>query len=137
MIGILIVAGAIIHKAGYPLTWLLLAFLPFVNVVMALVFAFSDWPLLREIRFQKLDPANADPEDGPAFLREVLRFELEGDTAKALNRYQKLQDVFAGQPVAEDARIAWETLQEKMGQQKAAQASSEAAPNSSPDESSA
>jgi hypothetical protein len=38
----------IIQKAGYSGWWILIGFVPIVNVVMFLVFAFSRWPVLQE-----------------------------------------------------------------------------------------
>ncbi len=40
----------IISKAGYSGWWVLLGLVPLVNVVMFLVFAFSEWPSQRELR---------------------------------------------------------------------------------------
>lgn len=40
----------IISKAGYSGWWVLIAVVPIANVVMFLVFAFSDWPVLRQAR---------------------------------------------------------------------------------------
>ena len=40
----------IVSKAGYSGWFVLLAFVPFVNVVMFFVFAFSDWPVQKELR---------------------------------------------------------------------------------------
>jgi uncharacterized membrane protein YhaH (DUF805 family) len=37
----------ILHKAGYSGWWVILAFVPVVNIVMVWVFAFADWPRLR------------------------------------------------------------------------------------------
>jgi hypothetical protein len=39
----------IIQKAGYSGWWILLGFVPIVNVVMFLVFAFSRWPVQRDL----------------------------------------------------------------------------------------
>ncbi|ACQ82173.1 hypothetical protein Bcav_3932 [Beutenbergia cavernae DSM 12333] len=39
----------IIQKAGYSGWWVLIALVPIVNLVMFLVFAFSRWPVLREL----------------------------------------------------------------------------------------
>jgi hypothetical protein len=38
----------IIQKAGHSGWWVLIGLVPLVNVVMFLVFAFSDWPVNRE-----------------------------------------------------------------------------------------
>jgi hypothetical protein len=40
----------ILSKAGYSGWWVLIGFVPLVNLVMLLVFAFSDWPVLQEVR---------------------------------------------------------------------------------------
>ena len=40
----------IISKAGYSPWFVLLAFVPLVNLVMFFVFAFSDWPVNKELR---------------------------------------------------------------------------------------
>jgi hypothetical protein len=40
----------IISKAGYSAWFVLLAFVPLVNLVMFFVFAFSDWPVHKELR---------------------------------------------------------------------------------------
>lgn len=37
----------IVSKAGYAGAWALLLFIPLVNVVALLAFAFSEWPLER------------------------------------------------------------------------------------------
>jgi uncharacterized membrane protein YhaH (DUF805 family) len=42
----------IISKAGYSGWWVLIAFVPIANVVMFLVFAFSDWPVRQMARGQ-------------------------------------------------------------------------------------
>ena len=46
----IIAAVKVVTKAGYSGWWVLIAFVPVVGVVMTLVFAFSDWPVLREVR---------------------------------------------------------------------------------------
>lgn len=38
----------ILHNAGYSGWWVLLAFVPLVNIIMIWVFAFADWPVLRK-----------------------------------------------------------------------------------------
>jgi hypothetical protein len=40
----------IISKAGYSGWFVLLGFVPLVNIVMFFVFAFSDWPVQKELR---------------------------------------------------------------------------------------
>ncbi|MGO8723310.1 MAG: hypothetical protein ACLQRM_11340 [Acidimicrobiales bacterium] len=48
---VLIVAAArILPKAGYSAWFSLLLLIPLVNLVMVLVFAFSDWPVDKELR---------------------------------------------------------------------------------------
>jgi Protein of unknown function (DUF2510) len=46
-----IVAGVkIVSKAGYSGWWILITFVPIVGSIFLFVFAFSDWPVLREVR---------------------------------------------------------------------------------------
>jgi hypothetical protein len=40
----------IISRAGYSGWWVLIIFVPVVNIVMLLVFAFKEWPIQRELR---------------------------------------------------------------------------------------
>jgi hypothetical protein len=40
----------ILSKAGYSGAWVFIALVPLVNIVMFFVFAFSDWPIRRELR---------------------------------------------------------------------------------------
>ena len=40
----------ILQKAGYSGWWILLGFIPLVNLVILWVFALSDWPALRNHR---------------------------------------------------------------------------------------
>ena len=40
----------ILSKAGYPGWWVLVGIVPLVNLIMFLVFAFSEWPIVREVR---------------------------------------------------------------------------------------
>lgn len=44
----------IIRKAGYSGWWILTIFIPVVNLVMIAVFAFSEWPVTRELRTARL-----------------------------------------------------------------------------------
>ena len=37
----------IIRKAGYNGFWVLMLFVPLVNIIMLWVFAFANWPVLR------------------------------------------------------------------------------------------
>jgi hypothetical protein len=40
----------IVRKAGYRGWWSLMVLIPLVNIIMLYVFAFSDWPALRNHR---------------------------------------------------------------------------------------
>ena len=42
----------ILNKAGYSGWWVLIGLVPIANIVMFLVFAFSDWPVLQQARGQ-------------------------------------------------------------------------------------
>jgi hypothetical protein len=37
----------ILHKAGYSGWWVILIFIPLVNIIFLWVFAYADWPALR------------------------------------------------------------------------------------------
>jgi uncharacterized membrane protein YhaH (DUF805 family) len=50
----------VITKAGYSGWWILISFVPFVNLVMFLVFAFSKWPVE-----QRLEAAERSGRQGP------------------------------------------------------------------------
>ena len=51
-IGVLVSAvippAKILVKAGYSGWWCLIGFVPIVNIIMLWVFAFADWPSLRQ-----------------------------------------------------------------------------------------
>ena len=49
----------VFKKAGYSWAWGLLWLVPFGNVILLLVLAFSDWPVLKEIRKLKSGPSSA------------------------------------------------------------------------------
>jgi uncharacterized membrane protein YhaH (DUF805 family) len=38
----------ILQKAGYSGWWCLIVFVPLVNIIMVYVFAFANWPALRD-----------------------------------------------------------------------------------------
>jgi len=51
VLAITVIAGVkILTNAGYSGVWILIIFVPIVGFIMALVFAFSDWPVLQELR---------------------------------------------------------------------------------------
>lgn len=59
-----VIAGwwRIASKAGYPGAWALIALVPLANLVFFLIFAFSDWPILRKLRAaQSAVPPPAPP----------------------------------------------------------------------------
>jgi hypothetical protein len=59
-----IAAGiAILRKAGYSPWWVVTGFIPIVNIVMVVAFAFADWPVLQERRrFHRLKTAEVVPD---------------------------------------------------------------------------
>ena len=59
-----IAAGvAILRKAGYSSWWVVTGFIPIVNIVMVVAFAFADWPVLQERRrFHRLKTAEVVPD---------------------------------------------------------------------------
>lgn len=80
MLGIMAVAFYQIYKkAGYNGLLGLLMMVPVVNVIMMLWFAFSEWPVVRQLREQKAlaslhaegaVPPQATPAPAPAFATE-------------------------------------------------------------------
>jgi uncharacterized membrane protein YhaH (DUF805 family) len=56
----LVASAKVLTKAGYSGWWVLMVFVPIVNFVMFLVFAFSDWPALRN-RATPVDPSWPSP----------------------------------------------------------------------------
>lgn len=46
----IVIPWKIVSKAGYNGAWSLMLLVPLVGVVMTFVFAFSEWPVLRELR---------------------------------------------------------------------------------------
>lgn len=59
----LIGSVAIVRKAGYSGWWVLTGFVPMLNIVMFLVFAFSDWPVSRATAYQhQAAAAHAAPD---------------------------------------------------------------------------
>jgi hypothetical protein len=59
-----IAAGvSILRKAGYSSWWVVTGFIPVVNVVMVVAFAFADWPVLQERRrYHRLKTAEVVPD---------------------------------------------------------------------------
>ena len=51
-VGVLVIVAwvQVLKKAGYSGWWVLIGLVPLVNLVMFMVFAFSDWPNLRPAR---------------------------------------------------------------------------------------
>ncbi len=47
----------VLTKAGYSGWWIFISLVPLVGVVMFFVFAFSDWPVLKEVRMLRAGPS--------------------------------------------------------------------------------
>ena len=56
----------IITRAGYSGWWVLVAFVPLLNIVMFLVFAFSRWPIQRELDALRGSAPGGGATGGPA-----------------------------------------------------------------------
>ena len=63
----LVATAQILKKAGYSAWWVLVMFVPLVNIVMYLVFAFSEWPVRRQLRQLQGGPGSPGgyPQAGP------------------------------------------------------------------------
>jgi hypothetical protein len=59
-----IAAGvSILRKAGYSPWWVVTGFIPIVNIVMVVAFAFADWPILQDRRrYHRLKTAEVVPD---------------------------------------------------------------------------
>ena len=57
----------ILTKAGYSGWWILIGVVPLVNVIMFLVFAFSDWPALQATRRYPPPPYQPGPYPTPPY----------------------------------------------------------------------
>jgi hypothetical protein len=57
----------IVTKAGYSGWWVLVTIVPIVNFVMLLVFAFSEWPIVREVQALRAQAASWPGYGPPGF----------------------------------------------------------------------
>ncbi len=55
----IVAAVKIVTKAGYSGWWVLIAFVPIVGTVFVLIFAFSTWPVTREVQHLRAQMAGA------------------------------------------------------------------------------
>ena len=55
----------IISKAGYSGWWVLIGIVPFVNIVFFLIFAFSEWPILKEVHMLRQQAGGGSPYGRP------------------------------------------------------------------------
>lgn len=66
----IVVYVTIVRKAGYSGWWVLTAFVPLLNLVMIAVFAFSEWPITRELNAARMALAQQQThEQGPGYDR--------------------------------------------------------------------
>jgi len=63
----ILAAVKVATKAGYSGWWVLIAVVPLVGFVMVLVFAFSDWPVLREVRMLRARASAVAPPFSPGY----------------------------------------------------------------------
>jgi hypothetical protein len=61
----IIAAVRIVSKAGYSGWWVLITIVPIVNFVMLLVFAFSEWPVLREVKMLRAQASTSPGYGSP------------------------------------------------------------------------
>lgn len=62
-----VAAVRVVTKAGYSGWWVLITLVPLVNFVMVLVFAFADWPVLREVRVLRTQATSWPAGPGAGF----------------------------------------------------------------------
>ena len=74
-----IAAGiSILRKAGYSPWWVVTGFIPLVNVVMVIAFAFADWPVLQQHR-RDLRRSSTDQRQPHATAAQVTADQVAGD----------------------------------------------------------
>ena len=56
----------VISRAGYSRWWILILFVPIVNLIMLLMFCFKEWPVTREVRELRAQLAAASRGYGTA-----------------------------------------------------------------------
>jgi hypothetical protein len=65
---------SILRKAGYSPWWVITGFIPLVNVVMVVAFAFADWPVLQQRRRDQRHSGADHPEH-----RQPAAAQITGD----------------------------------------------------------
>jgi hypothetical protein len=74
----IIVWWKIFEKTGYGGAMSLLMLLPIVNIVMLLVLAFGEWPVLQEVRRLRRELEDRDDYGGRRYERPVFGRDPEG-----------------------------------------------------------
>ncbi|MEX1015470.1 MAG: hypothetical protein WDZ31_01895 [Phycisphaeraceae bacterium] len=113
-----LIFGAIFQKAGYSPWRGLLMLVPLVNVIWLIVFAFSEWPIHRELARHRTLQGEATPEDFSVATAEAARLESHGDWQEALVAYDRLARL-PGNPNAEYAANCADRLRHRHKDQDA------------------
>ncbi len=113
------VTAVIFQKAGYSRIYALLMLIPVANLVCLVVFAASDWPILREVSRRRLEAGEATEADAERLRAYAVKLDQRGAWDSAVRLYDLIIRCLPGTKIANDAAIHKQAVQEK---QQAAQA---------------
>jgi tetratricopeptide (TPR) repeat protein len=91
---VFICLGEIAVKAGYPRWYRLAMLVPVLNLVVLVLFAFSEWPLEEQAYRYRMQEADEELRD-PGYLvkrwvRKAIAFEREGRVEEAIRLYERV-----------------------------------------------
>jgi len=101
----------ILRQAGYPGVFALLLLVPYVNVIVLLVFACKEWPLTQELARRRLADGEGRKEDAVSVLYQAFKLEKRGDWQRAIDLCQLIID--KGPAVREDATQFAQQIRER------------------------
>ncbi|MBB6430667.1 DUF805 domain-containing protein [Algisphaera agarilytica] len=87
-----LVFATIFRKAGYSPWWGALMFVPVVNLIWLIYFATSDWPILRELVFRRMDLGDASAEDNRTLIRAAYALEQQKRWEEAVRVYTAIAE---------------------------------------------
>jgi hypothetical protein len=107
------VTAVIFQKAGYSRIYTLLMLIPIVNLVWLVIFAASDWPVLREVSRRRLEAGEAADADAQRILSFATRLDQRGEWDSAVRLYDLITRSLPGTEIANDAAVLRRSVTEK------------------------